>query len=468
MPETDAQPVIDFLKQDRPAAVERLRDFLSIASVSTDPAYASGVKEAAEWVAQQLGEIGLNAKIKPTDGHPVVVATSNAEGQTSGGPRVMFYGHYDVQPPDPVDKWKSPPFEPAIHDNNIIARGASDDKGQVACFIEALRGWHEVHGELPCDVIVLIEGEEECGSEHLPEFIKQHAEELKADVCVVSDTAMWAAADGSYEPAICYALRGLLYFDLKLHGPDRDLHSGVYGGTIPNPATALTRVLGNLFDDDHRVTIPGYYDGVLPISDEEKANWESLGFDEESYLKSIGVAEPYGETGFNTLERRWARPACDVNGLYGGYMSQGAKTVIPSFAGAKVSFRLAANQDPKQIAEAFRRWLKDQPVHGLEWEITEHGRADPVAVPTDSKWIDAAKQAIEHVAGKPPKLVREGATIPVVGTFKQELGLDTMLIGFGRHDDRIHSPNEKFDLGHFYLGCETHAALLAELAQVEN
>jgi len=464
----DAQPVIDYLQQDRNNAVDRLSDFLSIASVSTDPAYASSVTEAAEWVARQLGEMGLSASVKPTDGHPVVVGTSDASEDGSDRPRVLFYGHYDVQPPDPVDQWSSPPFEPAIHGNKIVARGASDDKGQVACFMEALRAWHEVHGELPCDVTVLIEGEEECGSENLPRFVRDNAELLKADICVVSDTAMWATADGTYEPAICYALRGLLYFDLKLHGPDRDLHSGVYGGTIPNPATLLTRVLGDLFDDDHRVTIPGYYDDVLPLTDEEKANWDTLGFDEDSYLRSIGVEEPYGEAGYTTLERRWARPACDVNGIYGGYMSEGAKTVIPSYAGAKVSFRLAANQDPRKIAQAFREWLDAQPVHGLKWEITEHGQAEPVAVPTDSKWIDAAKTAIQRVAGQPPRLVREGATIPIVGTFKNELGLDTMLIGFGRHDDRIHSPNEKFDLTHFFLGCEIHAALLAEIAMADS
>jgi len=464
----DLQPVIDFLKNDREAALDRLTEFLTIPSVSTDPAYASSVTEAAQWVARQLGEIGLAARVEPTDGHPVVIATADAPEDSKPRPRILFYGHYDVQPPDPLELWHHPPFEPTVVDNAIVARGACDDKGQVACFIEALRGWHEVYGELPCDVVVLIEGEEECGSENLPRYVAQHADRLKADVCVVSDTAMWETADGSYEPAICYALRGLLYFDLKLHGPSRDLHSGVYGGTLPNPATLLTRVLGNLFDDQHRVTIPGYYDDVLTLTDEEKANWQSLGFDEQSYLNGIGVAEPYGEANYTTLERRWARPACDVNGIYGGYMGEGAKTVIPSFAGAKVSFRLAANQEPRKIAQAFRAWLEAQPVHGLKWEITEHGQAEPVAVPTDSKWIDAARKAIERVAGKPPRMIREGATIPIVGTFKKELNLDTMLIGFGRHDDRIHSPNEKFDLDHFYLGCETHAALLAELANIDG
>ncbi|MEX1016697.1 MAG: dipeptidase [Phycisphaeraceae bacterium] len=447
----------------RDAAVDRLKALLAIPSVSTDPAYADHVRTAANWVADHLRTSGLTPEVLPTAGHPVVyAATTDAQVANPTAPRLLFYGHYDVQPPDPVAKWTSPPFEPTLRDGALYARGASDDKGQVLCFLEALRAYHDAGEKLPCHVTVLIEGEEECGSVSLPAFIEQQRDRLKADVAVVSDTSMWDA----HTPAITYALRGLLYFDIQLHGPSRDLHSGVYGGTIPNPATILTRILGDLFDRDHRVTVPGYYDDVLPLTEDERELWQRLAFNERDYFRSIGLTQGFGEAGYTTLERRWSRPACDINGLYGGYGGEGAKTVIPSFAGAKVSFRLAADQDPTKIAEAFTQWLHDQPTHGLTWRITEHGRAYPAAVATDSPWIAAASRAIEHAAGRTPVLVREGATIPVIGDFKRLLGLDSLLIGFGLNSDNIHSPDEHFALDRFHLGCQTHAALLAELGGV--
>ena len=450
---------------DHDAAVDRLTRFLSIPSVSTDSAYKAGIDEGAKYVAEQLEAAGLRAQLLPTGGHPVVYArTTDEQVEDAASPRVLFYGHYDVQPPDPVDKWTTGPFEPDLRDGKIYARGACDDKGQVACFLEALRAYKASGRKLPCHVTVMIEGEEECGSENLPRFLEKHSEDLQADIAVISDTTMWTEG----VPAICYALRGLLYFDVQLRGLSRDLHSGVYGGSIANPATILTQVLGRLFDDKHRVTIPGYYDDVMAVTEEEEKRWAALDFNERAFLDSIGAAEPFGEAGYSTLARRWARPACDVNGIYGGYMGEGAKTVIPSFAGAKVSFRLAANQRPDKIAAAFRKWLETQPVHGMTWKITEHGQAVPVAVATDSPWIAAASEAIETSAGRKPVLVREGATIPVVGDFKEKLGLDSLLIGFGLDSDAIHSPNEHFGLDRFLLGCKTHAALLAKLAQVKK
>jgi succinyl-diaminopimelate desuccinylase len=266
-------------------------------------------------------------------------------------------------------------------------------------------------------------------------------------------------------PAICYGLRGLLYYDLKLFGPSRDLHSGVYGGAVANPATELMLVLGKLFDADHRVTLPGFYDDVAPVDEAERRRWDELRFDEAAFACSIGLESLHGERGRSTLERRWTRPSCDVNGLYGGYMGEGAKTVIPSFAGAKVSFRLAADQDPGKIDQAFGRWLQERTPPGCRWKIESHGQAKPVRMSTDSPWLAAAQRAVAHAAGQPAVLMREGATIPVISTFKTELGLDTLLVGFGLHDDNLHSPNEKFDLDNFHLGCLTHAALLHELSR---
>lgn len=465
--------VQQYIESNHTGAVERLKEFLAIPSVSTDPAYKQNVDTAAKWVATFLKDAGMNAQIKPSgkngQGHQVVFAsTSSDQVRDQAAGRVLFYGHYDVQPPEPLDKWTTAPFEPEIRDGNIYARGACDDKGQVACFLESLAAYKATGNKFPCHITVLIEGEEECGSENLPEFITKNKKDLQADIALISDTTMWTGRTGGAVPAICYALRGLLYFDVQLHGPKRDLHSGVYGGTLANPATVLTQALGRLFDKNQRITVPGFYDDVAPLTADEKGKWRQLDFDEKSFLSSVGAKEPFGEAGYSTLQRRWTRPACDINGLYGGYQGHGAKTVIPTCAGAKVSFRLAANQDPDKIAGAFKSWLKSQETHGLDWQITEHGRAHPVAISTQSPWITAASCAIEEICGAPPALVREGATIPIVGDFKKILGLDSLLIGFGLDSDAIHSPNEHFGLDRFLLGCKTHAALLAHLASVKQ
>ncbi len=453
--------VLQRLEANREAGIERIKELLSIPSVSTDPAYAEHCRTAADWVADQLREAGFAVEVKPTAGHPVVLGRAGAE---QPGPRLLFYGHYDVQPPDPLDRWETGPFEPTIREQRIYARGASDDKGQVCCFLEALRAWREAAGGPPLPVTVMIEGEEECGSENLESFMASQRESLAADIALVSDTAMWSAST----PAITYALRGLLYFDVKLHGPSHDLHSGVYGGAVPNPATELAGVLGQLFDDRHRVTLDGFYDDVVALDDAERQRWSQLGFNERDFAESVGLNPDglHGEADFATLERRWARPSCDVNGLYGGYMGEGAKTVIPSFAGAKVSFRLAAQQDPQRIAEAFEKWLDARTPPGCRWETREFGRAHPVIVPTDSPFIRAARESLKQGSGREPVLIREGATIPVVSSFKRLLELDTLLLGYGLHDDRIHSPNEKFELAGYDIGRRTDAVLLSRLADV--
>jgi len=458
----DLNAIIDHLDHDHDNAVRRLCDLLAIPSVSTDPAYAPQVRQAASWVSAQLEELGLITDVIEAGGHPAIVARSpSAMVQNPDAPRILFYGHYDVQPPDPLDLWTTPAFEPTIRDGKVYARGACDDKGQVMMFIEALRAYRQTGRKLPCPVTLLIEGEEECGSVTLPNVLKQHADLLKADLCVVSDTAMWEGSEGP-TPAITYALRGLIYFDVKLFGPSRDLHSGVYGGTLANPATLLARTLGRLFDENNRITIPGFYDDVAAVTDDERAQWQRLNFSEEKFLGEIGV-KPFGEKGFNTLERRWARPSCDVNGLYGGYMGKGAKTVIPAFAGAKVSFRIPANMNARKVAASFEAWIKSQDVGGCRWELENHGEAYPVAAPTDSPFVAAAMKAVEAVEGRPPALVRDGATIPVVADFKAKLGLDTLLIGFGLNSDSIHSPNEHFGLDRFLLGAKCHAALLTQI-----
>jgi len=456
MPTRAAQHV----EANRNAAERRLLDWLAIPSVSTDAAHAGDIARAAEWVRTHLAASGLDARIMPTAGHPVVYA----ESLTSGGPTVLFYGHYDVQPPDPVEKWDTPPFEPTVHDGKVYARGACDDKGQVACILEALRAWHDAGESFPCNVKVLIEGEEEIGSKHLPAFLEQHKDLLAADVCIVSDTSMWQTPTGPV-PAICYALRGLVYFDVQLHGPTRDLHSGVYGGTLANPATLLTRILGKLFDDRNHITIPGFYDDVDPVTPEEEKHWEKLDFDERAWLGEVG-SQPFGEAGFSTLQRKWTRPCCDVNGLYGGFMQHGAKTVIPSFAGAKVSFRIPASMDPRKVAKQFTDWLHTHDMGGCTWQLTNHGEAFPCATPIDSPWIAATSRAVEAVTGQPAALIREGATIPIVADFQRVLGLHTVLLGFGLNGDLIHSPNEHFALDRFHLGTRVHARLLNEIAAV--
>jgi acetylornithine deacetylase/succinyl-diaminopimelate desuccinylase-like protein len=446
----------------REQSLSLLKEFLAIPSVSTDPKYKPMMLRCATWIADLLRFAGLSVQIMPTTGHPVVVAQNRHQ---PGRPTVLFYGHYDVQPPDPLELWKSPPFEPAVRKDDhgheaIFARGAVDDKGQVWCHIEALLAW-QAHGGPPINLTLLIEGEEEIGSQNLAAFVEQHKDLLRADICLVSDTTQFARG----VPAITYGLRGLVYEEIELTGPSHDLHSGGYGGAVPNPANILCQVLATLHDARGRVTIPGFYDDVEPLTDHEIAMWARLPFDESHYLHELGLTALAGEEGYTALERTWARPTLDINGLTAGYQGPGAKTVIGSKASAKVSMRLVPNQDPHKIQAAFRKAIQDRVPGNVTLKFILEGghQAAPVVTPIDNRATQLAGEALEIGFGKAPAFIRSGGTIPVVGMLKRELGVDSLLVGFGLPDDRVHSPNEKFDLDALYRGTRTAAALYERL-----
>ena len=461
-------------------AIDRLVEWLRIPSVSTDPAYRDDVRRAADWAADRLREAGLDVEICPTGtpdkpGHPVVWATTGGPAAYDG-PHVLFYGHYDVQPPDPLELWDSPPFEPTIKPaesgpagevpgERVVARGAVDDKGQVATFLEALNAWKEVAGEVPIRLTVMLEGEEESGSVNLGLFLKERAADLKAcDICVISDTGML----GRGMPAITYGVRGLAYTEVVLHASDQDLHSGAWGGRAPNPLNELSKTLAGLWDAERRVTLPGFYDRVVEPTAEERRAWADLPLDYPGTLKKIGLGPEadIGEAGWTAMEREWARPTCDINGMWGGYQGAGAKTVIPSYAGAKVSFRLVADQDPAEVTAAFFSWLEARTPPGCRWEFHDHSGGFPGTVSTESPYLIAAERALKSASGVDPFLIKTGGSIPVVGMLKGELGLDTLLVGFGLDDDRVHSPNEKFELDCFRLGMATHVRLMGEFASM--
>ncbi|MGD9688536.1 MAG: dipeptidase [Phycisphaerales bacterium] len=467
---------VDWLDQHRGQSIDRLVEWLRIPSISTDPAYKAQCAAAAEWCAHQLNDAGFATTVERTgdpegSGHPIVWGRSPGAPGTRG-PHVLFYGHYDVQPVDPLELWESKPFEPTIRDarggeeggRRIVARGAVDDKGQVATFLEALRAWKKTSGLAAGGVrfTVMIEGEEESGSVNLERFVLKHRKELEqCDFCLISDTGML----GRGKPAITYGVRGLAYTEITLHASNQDLHSGMWGGRCPNPITELTRVLAQLHDKHRRVTIPGFYDKVVPISKGERAAWAKLRFNQKAALRKIGLppAGDIGEKGYTALEREWARPTAEINGIWGGYTGKGAKTVIPAHASAKVSFRLVANQDPARITRLFFKWLKDRTPAGCRWELNDHHGGHGVTVPVDSPHLAAAQRAINRAAGKAPALIRTGGSIPVAGMLKSRLGLDTIFMGFGLDDDRVHSPNEKFELECFDLGARCHAYLIDEL-----
>jgi acetylornithine deacetylase/succinyl-diaminopimelate desuccinylase-like protein len=454
-------PVLARLDTDFESALARWSDFLRIPSVSTDPAYNDKTREAAHWVKNQLEELGFEVSVRDTDGHPMVVG--HYAGPGGAVPHVLYYGHYDVQPPDPVEEWDTGPFEPSVVEGprgrRMVARGAVDDKGQVMSWLEAFRAWKTVHGELPIRITAFLEGEEESGSPSLVPFLKANADELAADVCVVSDTGSWDIDT----PAITTQLRGMVYTELFVQGPSHDLHSGLYGGAVPNPLNALTRVLGGLHDDRGRVAIPGFYDDVVDPDPDTRRAWEALGADEQALLAGVGVDTPTGEAGRTILEKVWSRPTCDINGTIGGYTGAGAKTVIPAKASAKISFRLVPEQDPQRIAEAFRAFIAERMPAGCHWELKVSKGAPAFRVPTDSPYLHAALEALETVYGRKAVMIGCGGSIPVVGLFKEMLGLDTLLMGFSLDDDRIHSPNEKFELKCLENGMKSHAALLDRL-----
>ena len=460
----EVAPVLSAAERGFESSVDRLKEYLRIESVSTDPAYAPKVRQAAEWSATTLADLGFDAKVVATAGHPMVLA--HHPGPGGNAPRILYYGHYDVQPADPLELWESGPFDPVVVDapggKRIVARGAVDDKGQVMTFLEAFRAWKEVHGAPPCAVTVMLEGEEESGSPSLEPFVRAHRKELAADACLVSDTGMWDART----PAVTTRLRGLVYAEVTVRGPSHDLHSGMFGGTLPNPINVLASIVGELHDRDRRVRIDGFYDGVGELPAEIRAQWESLGFDELEYLGGAGIPQPFGETGRTTLERMWSRPTLDCNGIYGGYTQKGAKTVIPAEATVKLSCRLVGKQDPHRVYAALQEFFARRLPAGCRAEWHSHGLNPAIEVPTGSPFLGAARRGLEAVYGRPAVLIGSGGSIPAVGLIQRELGIDSLLVGFGLDDDRVHSPNEKFDLACYRGGILSHAAMLAEFARL--
>jgi len=453
-------PGIDeYLKSHARRFEDELCELLRIPSVSADPGRSEEVRRAAGWVADQFGRLGFAAETIATSGHPLVYAESPA---VPGAPTALVYGHYDVQPADPLDQWTSPPFEPTRRQGNLYARGATDDKGQMLTHIKSVEAWMAVEGRLPMNVKFIIEGEEEVGSHALEEFIVEHSGRLACDCVVVSDGAQFAPG----RPAINYGLRGIAYYELRLEGPDRDLHSGSFGGSVTNPANALAAMLAALIDQHGKVQIPGFYDDVAPLSQRERKELASLPFDEQEYFEQIGVDGAVGEEGYSVLERRWARPTFDISGLSSGYQGDGAKTILPATATAKFSFRLVPNQDPAKITAALKSQLEELCPPGIEMKLTDwHGSA-AVQVPLESPYIEAAARAIEHAFGTPPVFTREGGSIPIVTTFHDSLKVDTLLLGWGQDDDNTHSPNEKFSLADFHRGIKASARLWEELGRI--
>ena len=448
-----------YLKDRRDQFEDDLTQLLKIASVSADSQFQPQIREAANWIAEQLKHVDLATEVLETPGNPIVYAESPP---IEGAPTVLVYGHYDVQPPDPLEQWNSPPFEPVIRDGNVYARGATDDKGQMLTHIKSAQAWMESQGRLPLQIKFLIEGEEEVGSEHLDQFLEDNKDKLDCDIAVISDTCQF----GPGQPAITYGLKGIAYFEVRLKGPRQDLHSGSFGGAVANPANVLSQLLGRLTDDKGRVQLPGFYDDVTPITERERGQFGALPFDERSFMERIGVSHVHGEDGYTTLERRWARPTCDVNGLWSGYQGEGSKTIIPAMAGAKVSFRLVPDQNPEKVGHLLREWIRGVCPDGIEWELDEMHGAPGVVVSLESPFVTAAAQAIERGFGRSPVFIREGGSIPIVTAFRQILNVDTLLLGWGLDDDNAHSPNEKFSLADYHRGIRASAYLWDELSRV--
>lgn len=452
-----------YLANNREAFEENLCELLRIPSVSADSQLRSHMGEAAAWVETQFKSMGLATRIVETSGHPMVLAESAA---VPGKPTVLVYGHYDVQPPDPLSEWISPPFEPVKRDGNVYARGATDDKGQMLTHLMSAKAWMETEGALPVQVKYLIEGEEEVGSDGLNEFLADtsNLSWLDCDIVVISDTSQFAKG----QPAITYGLKGISYYELQLNGPKQDLHSGTFGGAVTNPANTLSKMLASLMDDDGRVTIPNFYADVAPLSDQERDQFAALPFDEWTFKEQIGVDGLTGEMGFSTLERRWARPTFDINGITSGYQGEGAKTVLPSQASAKFSFRLVPKQNPGSITDNLQEMLQTMCPPGIKFKLDYLHGAPGVVVPLDSQFMSAAAKAIEHGFGRSPVFIREGGSIPVVTAFREKLGIDTLLLGWGQDDDNTHSPNEKFSLADFHRGTKASAYLWYELSRIET
>jgi acetylornithine deacetylase/succinyl-diaminopimelate desuccinylase-like protein len=435
---------------------DELCEFLRIPSVSADPKRRDDMYRAAEWLADQFRRMRFSTEIISTAGHPMVYAESPV---VPGAPTVLVYGHYDVQPAEPLEKWATPPFEPTRRDGKLYARGATDDKGQLFTHVKSVEAWITVEGHLPLNLKFLIEGEEEIGSQSLEKFLAEEGKRLACDCVVVSDGGQFAPG----MPAITYGLRGITYCELRVNGPNRDLHSGSFGGAVTNPINALAKMMAALTDDQGRITIPGFYDDVVPLTDRERKELAALPFDDQEFFKSVGVNGAVGEAGYTSLERRWARPTFDACGIWGGYQGEGSKTVLPAAAGAKLSFRLVPNQQPEKINAALKRKLEELCPPGISIELIGLHGAPGVLVPLDSPNVEAAARAIEHAFGRRPVFTREGGSIPIVTAFHQHLHADALLMGWGQEDDNCHSPNEKFCLADFHRGIKASARLWEEL-----
>ena len=434
---------------------------LRFPSVSAKSEHKPDLKNCANWLKDHLNGIGFKAKTYPTGGHPLVFAEYFVNKEL---PTVLYYGHYDVQPPEPLELWESGPFDPVVKSGYIYARGSTDDKGQTWCHIKGLEAIIKTTGTLPINVKFLIEGEEETHSVNLPKWLKKNKTMLKADIAVVSDTAQFSKT----LPAVTFGLRGIAVLEVFVDGPNKDVHSGSYGGAIANPINELCKMVAQLHDKNGKIAVPGFYQGVKSMTKWEKAAFKKLPFNLNQYKKSIGINDVQGEKGFTTHERQWVRPTLDVNGIKGGYQGEGAKTIIPAKASCKITMRLVPNQDPKDVCNKVEKYLLKIAPKSVKVKVEKHGGAAAVEVPTDGPWLEAAGRAIKKGFGKEPVYMKEGGSIPIVGDFKKILKVDTMLIGFGQTDDNIHSPNERFRILDLERGCKTAAALPFELAGVKK
>ena len=452
-------PVLDRLDADLDGALDRLMALLRVQSISTDPAFKADCGRAADWLVADLASIGFDATKRPTPGHPMVVAHGG-----DGAPHLLFYGHYDVQPVDPLELWNSPPFEPALEETAkgkvIRGRGTSDDKGQLMTFVEAMRAWVAEHGALPCRITIFLEGEEESGSPSLVPFLKENADELKADFAMICDTGLFEGR----VPAITTMLRGLVAEEVVLKAASRDLHSGMYGGLAQNPIRLLAQILADLHDENGRVTLEGFYDGVPELPDEIRAQWQSLAFDHARFLGDVGLSVPFGEPDRTPLEKLWSRPTAEINGITGGYTGAGFKTVLPAEARAKVSFRLVGDQDPDAVHAAFVKHVEARLPADVTAEFPLGHGAHASRMPTADPAFETARGALSEEWGVEAAFIGSGGSIPIAGHFQEILGMESMLIGFGRDDDAIHSPNEKYDLESFAKGARSWARILAALS----
>jgi succinyl-diaminopimelate desuccinylase len=454
---TDFPSIDRYLENNQQSHLDQLFELLRIASISADSSKKSEMAQAANWVEAKLASGGLKTKQIAGNGPPLVYGETEP---VPGKPVVLVYGHYDVQPADPLHLWKTPPFEPTVRDGNIVARGSTDDKGQMLTHVQSVLAWNATGQKLPLQVKFLIEGQEENGSEVLAEKLPDIGAELACDVIVISDSSQY----GKGRPAITYGLRGIAYYEIRVHGPNADLHSGSFGGAVANPGLALARILTEMKTADGRIQLPGFYDPVIELEQSERDMWNSLGFSDEAMAKQLGVTELVGEAGYTTLERRWARPTMDVHGLLGGYQGEGGKTIIPSWNGAKISFRLVPNQDPKQVTQQLTEFLAAHTPPGVTVELIDLHGGRGVVVDPNSKFMKGASAAVEAGFGVPPVLIREGGSIPIVAKMVEATSADVLLLGWGQDDDGAHSPNEKFSVQDYYRGIKASSRLWHHLA----